>query len=170
MKRVQKHFVLPALLWGVVSACGSKPVEQASPAPAADVRPSQHEEMIRRDTSEPVATSSQAGTLTIPAGQTISIRTAEGIDSDHSQPGQTFSAKLSEPVTLAGQLIVPRGTSSSLLLSKVGSDLELRLATIMYHGQALSVSTVRSLPGKSIHIESGTEISFQTAAPVVLPR
>jgi len=173
MKRSQKTFALPALvclLWTVLAACGSKPSEPVNQTPTADVRPPQHEEMVQRGSNQPAATLSEPGNITIPAGQTISIRTTEAVDTDHSQLGQTFRAKLSEPITLAGQLIVPLGTPSSLVLSKAGGDLELRLATVMYHGQALPISTARPLPGKSIHIESGTEIKFQTAAPLVLPR
>ena len=169
MKRVQKYFVLPVLLWGVLSACSSKPAEQASPAPAADVRPPQHEEMVQRGSNETPVTPSAPGSMTIPSGQAIHIRTEEAVDSDKAQPGQTFRAKLSEPIKMNGQLIVPLGTRATLLLSKADrGDLELRLSSVMYHGQPVHVSTVRAVPGKSIKIESGTEMEFQTAAPLVL--
>jgi hypothetical protein len=87
--------------------------------------------------------------VTIPAGQSVSVRMIDGIDTGHNQQGQTFRASLSAPITDGDRVIVPAGAPATVLLAetrgagriKGQSELELRLTSIGYHGADVAVSS-----------------------------
>jgi hypothetical protein len=131
------------------------PVAAAPPPPRpvqrAEARPPQHEEMTRRDAEErPVApVPPRPRTFTIPAGQAISIRMIDGIDTGHNREGESFRASLSAPITEEDRVIVPAGAPATVLLAsargagriKGQSELELRLTSVTYHGAEVRVSS-----------------------------
>lgn len=47
--------------------------------------------------------------LTIPQGTTIAVRLVDPIDSETSQPGQTFHATLDSPLAVEGDVAIPQG-------------------------------------------------------------
>ncbi len=47
--------------------------------------------------------------VTIPSGTTMAIRLVDGIDSETSQPGQTFRATLDSPLAVEGETAIPAG-------------------------------------------------------------
>src|SRR4030095_265556 len=49
------------------------------------------------------------GELTIPGGSWITVRVNEPLSSDHSQPGDAFTATLAEPVVANGRVLARRG-------------------------------------------------------------
>lgn len=87
--------------------------------------------------------------ITIPAGQSISVRMIDGIDTGHNQQGQTFRASLSAPITDGDRVVVPAGAPALVLLAdargagriKGSSELALRVTSIAYHGVDVPVST-----------------------------
>jgi hypothetical protein len=119
------------------------------PMPQADTRPPQHDEMTRRDAEQAPPPPPRPVTFTIPAGESISVRMVDGIDSRHNQEGETFRASLSAPITDGDRVIVPAGTPATVLLAnaesagriKGRSELELRLTSIDYHGAAVRISS-----------------------------
>jgi hypothetical protein len=50
----------------------------------------------------------------IPAGVTIAVRTIDSIDSSKANVGDTFRASLEEPLTLAGEVVAPKGANVTL--------------------------------------------------------
>src|SRR5436309_424512 len=48
-------------------------------------------------------------TLTLPAGTWITVRADQPLSSDHNQPGDTFTATLSQPLIANGRVIARRG-------------------------------------------------------------
>ncbi len=108
------------------------PVEEAKPSPSP--RPRRHEPRVRntppppRDTTPaaaPVAAMAPPAPvavvpstppppppprrLTIPSGTTLAVRLVDGIDSETSQPGQTFHATLDSPLAVEGDVAIPAG-------------------------------------------------------------
>jgi hypothetical protein len=59
-----------------------------------------------RETENEVATSSS---VKIPAGTRISIRTIDAIDSNKHRAGYRFQASLEEPVSVDGNMVIPKG-------------------------------------------------------------
>lgn len=84
----------------------------------------------------------------IPTGTEIHIRTEETIDSDTAQPGQRFSAEVTEAVMdMAGNVVIPARSPAKLLIltesrGAVGSpNLYLDLDTVSINGKMHRVYT-----------------------------
>jgi len=96
--------------------------------------------------------------VTIPAGTRISVRTIDGIDSTKNQAGDRFQASLVEPLTVDGNVVVPKGADvyGRLAESKESgkftgrSQLQLELTGIVVNGRTIPVVTGDyELTGKS---------------------
>ena len=102
--------------------------------------------------------SKPSAVVTIPAGTQICVRTIDGIDSTRNHVGDPFQASLAEPLTMDGNVVVPKGADvyGRLVESKVSgtftgkSELRLELTAILVNGQTLSLATGEyDLSGKS---------------------
>jgi hypothetical protein len=160
-------------LTGSPSASSANKPEAAANAPAPDVKPA-------RTTPAPaVAQSSPAETaaamepkrkpvapaeVTIPAGDRLSIRTADAIDSGKASVGQTFRASLDAPLTSEGRVIVPAGAAATLQIQSVqaagrikgNSELSVRVTNIEYRGKTYDVNS-------STYADAGKARGKQTA-------
>ena len=96
--------------------------------------------------------------VTIPAGTRISVRTIDGIDSTKNQAGDRFQASLEEPLTVDGNVVVPKGADiyGRLAESKESgkfsgrSQLQLELTGIVVNGRTVPIVTGDyELTGKS---------------------
>ncbi len=56
-------------------------------------------------------------TATIPAGEHVTVRMIDSIDSDKNQAGQVFRASLVSPLVSHGRVVVPAGTTVTVLLA-----------------------------------------------------
>jgi hypothetical protein len=159
-------------LAGSSSGASNKPAATAA-SPAPGVKPA-------RTTPEPaVADSSPAeaagaaesrsrrvtpSEVTIPAGDKISIRTADVIDSGKANVGQTFRASLDAPLTSEGRVIVPAGAPATLQIQNVqsagrikgNSELSVRVTSIEYRGKTYEVNS-------SVYADAGKARGKQTA-------
>jgi len=59
--------------------------------------------------STPTDAPPSSPTLTLPAGSWITVRAYQPLSSDHNQPGDTFTATLSQPLIADGRVIARRG-------------------------------------------------------------
>jgi hypothetical protein len=81
--------------------------------------------------------------VTIPAGEQVSVRTIDPIDSKVNQSGQVFRATLSAPLVARGETIIPAGAEAEILLTAAKSagkvkgkaELEVELASIRFRGK-----------------------------------
>jgi hypothetical protein len=106
------------------------PVAEAKPSPAP--KPRRHEPRIRNtpppsDTTPPAPVAAMAPPapvaavpstppppppprkVTVPSGTTLAVRLVDTIDSETSQPGQTFHATLDSPLAVEGDVAIPSG-------------------------------------------------------------
>lgn len=107
----------------------------------------------------PVPSSTSAPTyVTIPAGSRVSVRMIDGVDSTKNHAGDRFQASLQEPLTVEGNIVVPKGADvyGRLAESKESgkfagkSQLQLELTGIVVNGQTVPVVTGEyELTGKS---------------------
>ena len=94
-----------------------------------------------------VATSSSS--VTIPAGTRISVRTIDSIDSTRNRVGYRFQASLEEPLSVDGNVVVPKGADVYGRLEgskETGtftgrSELRIELTGIVAHGQTVPLVT-----------------------------
>jgi hypothetical protein len=128
-----------------VAAAPSSPAPSAAPETTASAPP-----------PEPVRPA-EPETITLPAGDRISVRTIEAIDSHTNETGQSFRATLSSPVVSRGRVIIPAGSPAEIVLSNVkgagrikgNSELEVRLVRVNYRGRSYPVdSSVYAAEGK----------------------
>jgi hypothetical protein len=98
------------------------------------------------------------GSVTVPAGTRLSVRTIDAIDSAKNHIGDRFEASLEESVTVDGRIVLPRGASLHGRLAEAKtsgtftgrSELRLALTEIVVNGQTVPlVSGEYELSGKS---------------------
>jgi len=107
-------------------------------------------------------------TITIPSGTSLTVRLSEAVGSKISQPGQSFSAALAEPVEVGGKTAIPAGAAASgtvvdakpLGRFKGGALLSLQLTSITIHGaehqiQTSAVSQTEKGKGKRTAVLAG---------------
>jgi hypothetical protein len=104
------------------------------------------------------ATAPAKPSVVILAGTTIRVRTIDPIDVDSTKAGTKFQCSIDDPITINGNVVVPRGTDATLQVSKVqqsgkmkGSDLvELKLNSIDLNGVHYQLATsFQQISGKS---------------------
>jgi hypothetical protein len=107
-------------------------------------------------------------TVTIPAGTTLTVSLGQSVGSKISQPGQSFSATLTDPVELNGKTVIPAGANAAgtvvdakpLGRFKGGALLELQLTSITIKGvehaiQTSAVSQTEKGKGKRTAVMAG---------------
>jgi hypothetical protein len=90
-----------------------------------------------------------SSSVTIPAGTRISVRTIDSIDSTRNRVGFRFQASLEEPLSVDGNVLVPKGADVYGRLDEcketgtfVGrSELKLELTGIVVHGHTVPLVT-----------------------------
>jgi hypothetical protein len=94
-------------------------------------------------------TSEPAPRLVVPTGTVITVRLGETLSSKQSQPGQSFSASLANPVEVEGRTVIPSGaTATGTVVAahaagrfKGASLLQIKLDSITVHGRQHSIET-----------------------------
>jgi hypothetical protein len=87
--------------------------------------------------------------VTLPAGTMVNVRLTEAIDVDAAQAGMTFKARVDDPVSVDGRVVIPREAGAVVQAVKVaqsgefkGSDqISLKLNTVSIGGRAYQVAT-----------------------------
>jgi hypothetical protein len=88
-------------------------------------------------------------TVTVPAGTAINVRLTEPIDVDAAQVGMTFKARVDDPVTVDGRIVIPREAGAVVQAIKVeqsgtfkGSDqVSLKIKSLSFGGVAYQVAS-----------------------------
>jgi hypothetical protein len=92
------------------------------------------------------------GTLTVPAGVVVSVRTQSWLTTDHNKKGDTFTATLDQPIVADGYVVARRGQTvyGTVTLSDKGG----RIHGVSQLGLALGQMT----------LVDGQQVSLQTQA------
>jgi hypothetical protein len=93
--------------------------------------------------------SEAAPRLVVPAGTMLTVRLGETLSSKESQPGQSFSASLVNPVEVEGRTVIPSGaTATGTVVAahaagkfKGASLLQIKLDSITVGGRQHSIET-----------------------------
>lgn len=110
----------------------------------------------------------EARPAVIPSGTVLTVRLGEAVGSKISQPGQSFSGTLAQPVAVGGRNVIPAGATVSgtvvdakpLGRFKGGAVLELKLDSVNVHGtdrpvQTAAVTRTQSGKGKRTAVMAG---------------
>ncbi len=115
----------------------------------------------------------QAAEVTIPAGERVSVRMIDSINSAQNAAGQVFRATLYGPLTSHGHVVIPAGVPVSVLLDnardagriKGRSELEVRLSRIEYRGRSYRVeSSIYETQGKARGKQTAVRTGIGAAA------
>jgi hypothetical protein len=87
--------------------------------------------------------------VVIPAGSTLTVNLGQAVGSKISQPGQSFSATLTNPVQVDGKTVIPAGATASGTVAdakplgrfKGGAVLSLQLTSINVNGADQTIQT-----------------------------
>ena len=93
--------------------------------------------------------SEAAPRLVVPTGTVITVRLGETLSSKQSEPGQSFSASLANPVEVEGRTVIPSGaTATGTVVAahaagkfKGASLLQIKLDSITVGGRQHSIET-----------------------------
>jgi hypothetical protein len=85
--------------------------------------------------------------IVIPSGTKLTVQLGNAVGSKISQPGQSFSASLSNPVQVNGTNVIPAGATASGTVVDAkplgrfagGASLSLKLTSITVNGQAMTI-------------------------------
>ena len=129
------------------SDSAAKPADQTTAAPgaaggSATGSPAPASEGTLKQASE-------AQSVVVPAGTTLTVRLGQAVGSKISEAGQSFSATLSTPIEIDGNTVIAAGaTARGLVVEakplgkfKGGAVLELRLTSITVNGSEKSIET-----------------------------
>lgn len=129
----------------VVLAC-SKPAEQTPDTSTATPSPAATAPAETKPAREPVK---KAEPIVVPAGTTLTVRLGEAVGSKISQPGQSFSASLANPVEIGGRTAIPANANvtGTVVDAKPlgrfagGANLQLQLTSINIKGTDYPIQT-----------------------------
>lgn len=128
---------------------GSAPVAAAPGPDAPYVAP----------VDQPVSTNAPAVNVRVPAGTSLAIRIDQHISVKHNQAGDRFSGNVVDPITIDGNIVIPKGTPVGGRIDaahrrghfKGSSVLELRLTSMVLNGNRYALDThdnIRTKKGK----------------------
>lgn len=85
----------------------------------------------------------------IPSGANLVVRMIDPVDSEKSSVGQTFRATIDQPISVAGEIVIPRGADALVRLVNAKesgkltgrAELTLSLASITVDGRVIEINT-----------------------------
>ncbi|HWZ43759.1 MAG TPA: hypothetical protein VNW97_09790 [Candidatus Saccharimonadales bacterium] len=152
--------ILTALAFCVLIGCTQKPATpDGSPAADGSAAPAGSSGAAGGSSAGQSAAARVPSSVTIPVGTAITVRLGETLSSKSSQTGQSFSATVAEPVTVAGKTVIPSGAAARGTVVdakdighfKGEARLEVRLDSVTIRGKEHSVHTsdvARVIKGK----------------------
>lgn len=147
---------------------------QAPPTPTAESHPGPSSSPAASQPAPPQAPTASAppssetrferAQVTIPAGERVTVRMIDSIDSDRNEVGQVFRASLASPLVSHGRVVVPTGANVTVLLARESdagrvkgrSSLEVHLSELEYRGRNYRLSS-------TLYEEQGKARGKQTA-------
>lgn len=147
-----------------VAAAAATPPPPAEPPPAASAPPPAPVAAAAPPPPPAAPPAPRIVRVTIPAGQSFSVRTIDPIDSKTNSTGQSFRATLNSPLTRNGRTVIPSGGPVTLTLTNVkgagrikgSSEIAVTVTSIDYHGRAFNVDS-------SVNTQQGNGRGKQTA-------
>ena len=155
---------LMSVLWFSAACSKSTESSTATPADTGSQTASSDQSSSSTTTAGPTTAATPAPTpapapapappkpIVIPAGTAITVRTAQSLGSKISSTGDSFSATVTEPVTVGGVEVIPAGASATGTVveakakGKIKGEARLKLAltNVTIKGTPYSVSTTMS--------------------------
>jgi hypothetical protein len=160
-----------ALACILLIGCGEKPTQPASttPGPAATgsgTASSSPQGAAPQKGAAPAATAGKTAAqpatsqaVVIPEGTAVTVRVGQALGSKISQPGESFSATVAQPIEVGGKVVVPAGAEARGTVAeavprgrfKGGAKLRVALESITVNGKNYPVhaaAVTQAMKGK----------------------
>ena len=146
-------FMTSAASASVTPSASATPSASVTPAPSTAVVPVPRPATITPSSASSSSAASGASksmsAATIPSGTVISIRMIDSIDSDLTGVGERFRASIDDPVSMNGEVVIPRNADATVQVARVeqsgaisGSDeVALKLYNITVGGRSYELAT-----------------------------
>jgi hypothetical protein len=139
----------------ILAGCAGEPAKEGS----SDASTTGEKSSANKTSSPGLLDRITSKPITVPAGTVFTVRLGDAVGSKISQPGESFSATLAEPIQVDGKVVIPDGSSASgtivdaqpLGKFKGGARLQLRLDSVEVKGKSYNLQTAsvnRAIKGK----------------------
>lgn len=176
VRSVSDQMKINNALAGQLPNAGAPPLAAAAPesypaassTPPAAAPPSTPPPVPDAAAAPPPSAPAEPVVYTIPAGDRVSVRMIDPIDSGRNTAGQTFRASLDSPLVSHGRVVIPAGAGATVLLAedkgagriKGRSAVELRLTSIEHRGRTYQIDSspyeaVGKARGKNTAVRTG---------------
>ncbi len=157
------------VLAGAVFACGGP----ASDRETSDVEPASNQGLLQRLFSR------NTNEVTVPSGTQLVVELQDGLSSSNSEPGDGFRARVVEPVSMNGEVVIETGSqvtgrvTQAVRSKKIGGKARLSLEFTgleLPSGEASTISGAFHREGKSQSKKDGATIGGAAAGGAILGR
>jgi hypothetical protein len=80
--------------------------------------------------------------ITLPKGTAISAAARQTLATDKNKVGDTFAASLTEPIRVAGKIVIPKGAQVTCRIVKVKKhEIKVTLSSVAIHGKSYTLDS-----------------------------
>lgn len=183
--RLYRKLSLTAAVLGFLTAaaCSNQPSVVASSQPAQAAQDAAAGAAPGAATVSPAAATQPLHLVTLPKGTQITATVRQTLNTDKNRRGDTFSARLAQPVKVDGKTVLPRGTAITGRITKLRTyELKVALSSVVVDGIYCDLDTNSRRPSdkepKPINrkqykdnstLSARTRLTFKLSKPATVP-
>jgi glucose/arabinose dehydrogenase len=187
--KLYRKLSLTAAVLGFLTAaaCSNQPAVVASSQPAQAAQDAAAGAAPGAATTSPAANPAAATQplhlVTLPKGTEITATVRQTLNTDKNRRGDTFSARLAQPVKVDGKTVLPRGTAITGRITKLRTyELKVALSSVVVDGIYCDLDTNSRRPSdkepKPINrklykdnstLSAKTRLTFKLSKPATVP-
>jgi outer membrane murein-binding lipoprotein Lpp len=149
--QVYRQLWLGAVAAGFITVAGCS--NQAANEAASPRKNAAADTAKKAEPAKPAAASAKATQppqlVTVPKGAEITATVGQTLAADKNKPGDSFAAKLSEPLQVDGKTVIPKGARlTGHVVTVKKHELKVTLASVTLHGKSYDLETNSIRPPK----------------------
>lgn len=161
--QVYRQLWLGAVAAGFITVAGcsnqaANPPKNATADTAKKAEPSKPAPVSAKATQPPQL-------VTVPKGAEITATVGQTLGTDKNKPGDSFAAKLSEPLQVDGKTVIPKGTRlTGHVVTVKKHELKVTLASVTLHGKSYDLETNSIRPPKKSSAKNNDKSNAKDSA------
>lgn len=183
--KLYRKLSLTAAVLGFLTAaaCSNQPAVVASSQPAQAAQDAAAGAAPGAATVSSAAATQPLHLVTLPKGTQITATVRQTLNTDKNRRGDTFSARLAQPVKVDGKTVLPRGTAITGRITKLRTyELKVALSSVVVDGIYCDLDTNSRRPSdkepKPINrkqykdnstLSARTRLTFKLSKPATVP-
>ena len=183
--KLYRKLSLTAAVLGFLTAaaCSNQPAVVDSSHPAQAAQDAATGAAPGAATVSPAAATQPLHLVTLPKGTQITATVRQTLNTDKNRRGDTFSARLAQPVKVDGKTVLPRGTAITGRITKLRTyELKVALSSVVVDGIYCDLDTNSRRPSdkepKPVNqkqykdnstLSARTRLTFKLSKPATVP-